>query len=123
MFKEDHVRSVLNWSVPRINTLDDLVTNDFLFLWTVPPSTASAVTRDQYDTIDKLKLTLLSVNEEYSRDDISRLLKNFANENGIDFKFFMQQLRHILSGLKVRMHAPYFAWICCYAYYCVNNMS
>ena len=102
MFEADHVKSVLNWSVPRINTLGDLVTNDFLFLWTVPPSKVRGITRDQYETIDKLKFALSNVTGEYTRDDISQLLKNFATENHVDFKNFMQELRHILSGLKVR---------------------
>ncbi|XP_044751194.1 probable glutamate--tRNA ligase, mitochondrial isoform X2 [Coccinella septempunctata] len=94
---EDHIRSILHWSVNRITKLSDLLKNDMLFLWTMPKS--CKLKEHDINSITEL-LKELEVQDEFSREKLAKFLKKFADQQNIKYSMFMKTLRSVLSGLK-----------------------
>ncbi|XP_055550070.1 probable glutamate--tRNA ligase, mitochondrial [Wyeomyia smithii] len=96
---EKHVREVLEWSITRIGSLQDLVKGKLSFLWVLPQRSKDAI-------IDADILKVLAKNfatetdVPFTKAYISDFLKAFAKRNQIAFDQFMKSLRGSLSGLR-----------------------
>lgn len=94
---EDHIKSVLLWSQKRISRLSDLVGEKLAFLWLRPNlDHLNIQTPDVFVDL----IMLLSGAEEFKKESLAKLLRNFANNHNVPFKNFMKDMRFILSGLK-----------------------
>nr|XP_029716623.1 probable glutamate--tRNA ligase, mitochondrial [Aedes albopictus] len=96
---EKHVREVLEWSVTRIDTLQDLVKGKLSFLWVLPKSS-----KDKTIDSDVLKVLAQNLASEeetaFTKAELSIFLKAFAERNHLVFEQLMKSLRSCLSGLK-----------------------
>lgn len=92
---DDHIKTVLNWAVSRITTIEDLVTNKFGFLWIL--STNEDIKLDK-KLLDKLINNLQSI-ETFDQNSIKENLKLFSKDNNMKFPELMKMLRTVLSGL------------------------
>ncbi|XP_058448482.1 probable glutamate--tRNA ligase, mitochondrial [Malaya genurostris] len=96
---EKHVRDVLEWSITRIDSLQDLVKGKLSFLWVLPRR--SKDTSVDSGTLEVLAKNLASEDDiEFTKAEISGFLKAFAERNRIAFDLLMKSLRNCLSGLK-----------------------
>ncbi|XP_058823341.1 probable glutamate--tRNA ligase, mitochondrial [Topomyia yanbarensis] len=96
---EKHVRDVLEWSVTRIDALQDLVKGKLSFIWVLPQRSKDASVDN--DTLKVLAKNLGSEEDiEFTKAEISVFLKAFAERNRIAFELLMKSLRNCLSGLK-----------------------
>lgn len=96
---DDYVANILKWCVNRVDRLEDLVSNQLLFLW-VSPGTASDASKDKLLIAEKLK-GAIQTNDNFTKEALKGFLKAFAQENQVHFSVCMKLLRSILSGLKV----------------------
>lgn len=92
----EHIKTILKWSLPRIESIYDLVGVKNAFLWILPQlSKSEAITNETIDALaDKLE------QENFTRDNLHKFLKEFSSKNKLPFGSFMKGLRGILSGLK-----------------------
>ncbi|XP_050089053.1 probable glutamate--tRNA ligase, mitochondrial [Anopheles aquasalis] len=102
----EHVRDVLSWSLPRIDSLHDLVRGKLSFLWILPKPTKEKI-------VDTDILALLAKNlstetdvPEFSKAELSRFIKTFAERNHLAFEKLMKALRAGLSGLQEGPSVP-----------------
>ncbi|XP_055687029.1 probable glutamate--tRNA ligase, mitochondrial [Lutzomyia longipalpis] len=94
----DHIRTVLQWASStsnRLTTLNQLVEGNLAFLWIVPKLTKTELTPQ---ILDELITRLES--ENFTRENLQSLLKEFSTRNNLTFGNFMRSLRTMLSGLK-----------------------
>uniref|UniRef100_A0A8D8CC25 Nondiscriminating glutamyl-tRNA synthetase EARS2, mitochondrial n=2 Tax=Culex pipiens TaxID=7175 RepID=A0A8D8CC25_CULPI len=95
---EKHVRAVLDWSVTRIDAIQDLVKGKLSFLWVLPKGA-----RDRNVDGDTLAVLAKNLAAEwvptFTKADLSRFLKAFAERNQLAFDVLMKSLRSCLSGL------------------------
>lgn len=95
----DHIRSILKWSVNRIYTLSDLLEKDLLFLWMKPNMKKLNISWEA-DELEKLCVAIEGHKNEFNREHINMVMKQFASDNNVDYGMLMKNLRTILSGLK-----------------------
>lgn len=103
---DDYIKLVLHWSVNRITHSNDLLDDNFAFLWTMP-IIDDVPTKEQIVCIKDVMNVLEEVEE---RDDVIKLTKSNFNmrlkllckEKSFKFNELMKLLRMILSGLKVK---------------------
>ncbi|KAJ8969826.1 hypothetical protein NQ317_019533 [Molorchus minor] len=94
---EEHIKNILHWASNRIEKLDDLLSKNLEFIWTIP----KAQDIKNYDaSLFELLRTKLKSQDEFSIDRVSTLLKAFCMENEVKYSNFMKTLRSVLSGLK-----------------------
>ncbi|XP_059612194.1 probable glutamate--tRNA ligase, mitochondrial [Phlebotomus argentipes] len=92
---DEHIQTVLKWASNRLTSLNELVEGKLAFLWIVPQLKASELTPQILDElIEKLE------SENFTRDNLQSLLKDFSSKNNLTFSNFMGSLRALLSGLK-----------------------
>ncbi|XP_043288445.1 probable glutamate--tRNA ligase, mitochondrial isoform X2 [Venturia canescens] len=96
---EAHIISTLKWARNRINKLDDLVTRDLAFLWTVPTNLPIKQDPQCLDTV-KLVCEKLDEVEIFEKEYLSNFLREIAKKNGAPFGKFMKVLRALLTGLE-----------------------
>ncbi|XP_014279466.1 nondiscriminating glutamyl-tRNA synthetase EARS2, mitochondrial isoform X2 [Halyomorpha halys] len=94
---DEHVKSILLWSLPRIHYLNDLVSKNMEFLW-VRPNLKNIKTDLDPAILNMLESELVLI--DFSKEKIQHLLKLFSKENNIVFRDLMGFLRMSLSGLK-----------------------
>ncbi|KAL4707165.1 hypothetical protein ACJJTC_018900 [Scirpophaga incertulas] len=91
---EDHVKTVLNWAVSRITTVEELVSPKYGFLWILPSG--------DHD-VDRELLIKLTENlkglDSFDQDILKKFLKEFSSRNRVKFPVLMKMLRSVLSGL------------------------
>ncbi|XP_017773834.1 PREDICTED: probable glutamate--tRNA ligase, mitochondrial [Nicrophorus vespilloides] len=98
--RDEHIETILKWSINRIDRLTDLVSRDLMFLWVTPElKHLHSVDEKQRNAIEKLNASFEN-NWKAEKQEVNNYLKDFAKENGIAFSNFMKLLRTILSGLK-----------------------
>lgn len=118
---DDHIKKVLDWSLNRIVNLNQLVEEKFSFLWILPGKSKHNLSKGKNgvfvcdflslihsgaDTLEKLVKTLTSV-ENFEKQDLNSILKNFSLNENVKFTELMQSIRMILSGLKVISFVSY----------------
>ncbi|CAH1398900.1 unnamed protein product [Nezara viridula] len=94
---DEHIKSVLLWSLPRIHYLNDLVSKNLEFLW-IRPNFKNIKADFDPAILNKLENELVHI--DFSKENIQHMLKLFSKENGIVFRDMMGFLRMSLSGLK-----------------------
>ncbi|XP_072391401.1 nondiscriminating glutamyl-tRNA synthetase EARS2, mitochondrial [Diabrotica undecimpunctata] len=94
---DEQIKDILCWSAPRINQLSDLVSNKFKFVWFIP--THTTVINNEVEILTLFKSKLENQND-LKMDEVTGVLKEFCQDNGVKYGEFMQMLRHVLSGLK-----------------------
>lgn len=114
---DDHILSVLKWSVRRIHRLDELTEGELSFLWVLPK-----ITKDREIELNEGKQTHLLIfiyhtdlqlyteiieslvaelkDENFTKQNLQVILKEFSTERNLTFANFMKNLRTMLSGLK-----------------------
>ncbi|KAJ0181457.1 hypothetical protein K1T71_003542 [Dendrolimus kikuchii] len=92
---ENHVKSVLNWSVTRIARLDELVTNKYGFLWILPSKKSIEIDKNLFNKLLQFLGNMKSFDENYLKEH----LRSFSAENDVKFPALMKMLRSALSGL------------------------
>lgn len=96
----DYLKMILNWSLPRITTLKDLLSKDFIFLW-VKPELNDTPTNEQINYIAEVIKLLRNDDTSINKTDVNNKLKVLCEEKSFKFSSLMKLLRKILSGLKV----------------------
>lgn len=96
-YDDAYIRNILEWSVPRINKLSDLVSSNLEFVWFLPTDTD--INDSEMETVKRLKERLESVTD-LTKEGVNTMLKEFCKENGVKFGSFMKMLRYVLSGLQ-----------------------
>lgn len=92
---EQHIRNVLHWSVPRLESLQQLVEGNLSFLWILPKIQDDNL---KSEWIEKLVTAL--ENNDFDKTHLRDLLREFSKENDLKFPKFMTSLRLILGGIK-----------------------
>lgn len=95
---EEHVRKVLKWGANRVSTLKELVEGKLSFLWVLPKMAKQDLELNS-EIIDSL-LEKLEHDENFSKNHLNLVLKDFSKSNDLTFSNFMKHLRTMLSGLK-----------------------
>ncbi|XP_030371819.1 probable glutamate--tRNA ligase, mitochondrial [Scaptodrosophila lebanonensis] len=93
---ESHIVSVLNWASQRLYLLPDLVSSKLSFLWVKP---TDCVLENLSNKQLQHLLTELDSVEQYDKDELNTVLKNFAKTQQLKFPLLMKTLRSALSGL------------------------
>ncbi|XP_058061709.1 probable glutamate--tRNA ligase, mitochondrial isoform X1 [Anopheles bellator] len=102
----EHVREVLTWSLPRIDSLNDLVRGKLSFLWVLPkPSKEKLIDTDILALLAKNLSTETDV-PDFCKAELSRFIKAFAERNHLAFEQLMKALRTGLSGLQEGPSVP-----------------
>ncbi|KAJ8735100.1 hypothetical protein PYW08_014350 [Mythimna loreyi] len=91
---EDHVKSVLNWSVSRISRIEELSSKKYGFLWILPKNTSQV---DQ-ELLKKLVENLEGL-EKFNESSLKENLRSFSANNNVKFPALMKMLRSVISGL------------------------
>ncbi|XP_013104002.2 probable glutamate--tRNA ligase, mitochondrial isoform X2 [Stomoxys calcitrans] len=91
-----HILNILKWSSKRLTFIKDLTAPKLSFLWVKPTSyKIEAITKEQMGTlIESLE------KEEFEKDHLNSVLKNYCQQNNVKFPTLMKCLRSALSGLK-----------------------
>lgn len=79
-----------------------------LFLWAVPKS--YNLQKSDINLIVEL-LQKLQIQDEFSKENLSKFLKEFADKHNIKYSIFMKMLRSLLSGLKVIFEWIFFLYL------------
>ncbi|GAB0093048.1 Glutamyl-tRNA synthetase [Sergentomyia squamirostris] len=91
----EHIRTVLKWASSRLTSLSELVEGKLAFLWILPKLQKVEITPEILeDLVTKLE------DENFTRENLQSLLKEFSSEKNLTFSNFMRSLRTMLSGLK-----------------------
>jgi len=91
----NHIEKVINWCSNRITKLQDLLKDDFAFLWIKPNKSVGIDINEE--KLDQLIIVLENV--RFEKEKIYEALKQFSKENDIKFPKFMRMLRTGLTGL------------------------
>lgn len=103
--RDEEIRKFLNASLMRINTLNDLLTDDYAFIWALPKLSFS---KEQYlaegwnlegilkDVIDVLE----SISDINEADAFLARMKQLAESNKVNYSQLMQFLRKSLTDRK-----------------------
>lgn len=96
---ENHLNNILRWSVNRITNINELIHENYKFIWLKPSE--SAIKSMDYDTdiVIKLRHNLINI-DEFTIDNLGTELKEFSKSNNIVYSNLMKMLRNIISGLK-----------------------
>lgn len=114
---DNHILSVLKWSYKRISRVNELAEEKLSFLWVLPTIAKDkeipidAGEKDAQKIMKKLKNFFFSLDiidslvedlkdENFTRQNLQQLLKEFSSEKNLTFANFMKNLRSTLSGLK-----------------------
>lgn len=94
---DQHIRSVLNWcvSTERLQSLQQLVEGELSFLWVLPKIQSENI---QSEWVEKLVTALEK--GDFSKQQLSELLREFSKENNLKFPKFMASVRTMLAGIK-----------------------
>lgn len=115
----DHIKKVLEWTLNHIHNLNQLVEENFAFLWVLPSKSNHNLSKGNFefamfiiyktkyvnliaDTLERL-IKMLTDENTFDKKHIKLILKDFSKNENIEFKEFMQSLRMILSGKNVKM--------------------
>ncbi|XP_050545802.1 probable glutamate--tRNA ligase, mitochondrial isoform X2 [Daktulosphaira vitifoliae] len=96
---DSYLEKILKWSVNRISNINQLINDNYKFIW-IKPSEASIKTMNfDKDLIMKLIQNLQNV-ENFNAKQLGNILQEFSKSNNIVYSNFMKTLRNIISGLK-----------------------
>ncbi|XP_040151005.1 probable glutamate--tRNA ligase, mitochondrial [Anopheles arabiensis] len=102
----EHVRDVLSWSLPRIDSLQDLVKSKLSFLWVLPKPTKQQIIDADILAVLAKNLAAEAEVPEFNKSELSRFIKSFAERNHVAFEKLMKALRSGLSGLQEGPSVP-----------------
>jgi len=88
------ILSILEWAKDRISTLNDIVSEDLLFLWHLPSHSQNLESADSAVVAETVKI----LEDEMEAKSIMKMLKNLSKEKGIKFPVLMRDLRILLTG-------------------------
>lgn len=119
---EEHILNILKWAVNRVSSVNELVEGKLSFLWILPKLTdeKTEVTPGAFNFLFLisyfLKFTLTNFvfyfpeiidslvdqleDENFSKQNLNRILKEFSSSKNLTFSNFMKNLRTMISGLK-----------------------
>ncbi|XP_069103547.1 nondiscriminating glutamyl-tRNA synthetase EARS2, mitochondrial-like [Argopecten irradians] len=104
IFNEDHLRSLLKWALPeeRITRPEDLLGEQFIFLWEVPDknniSTFLQQTGIDNDILLNIGLEIVNTVDKFEAEEINTALIKKAKSLKISPKKLMPVLRFVLSS-------------------------
>ena len=94
--------STLTWAQNRISKLNDLINDDFKFLWVKPIIKGNVEDLECLKVVETLSKSLENIDhDKFCKDSLKTYLKEFASNNNVPFSDLMKTLRSLLSGLKV----------------------
>ncbi|XP_050421432.1 probable glutamate--tRNA ligase, mitochondrial [Adelges cooleyi] len=96
---ESHLENILLWSVERITNINELVNENFKFIWMKPSESSLQTMNYDKELIMQLKEHLLNM-DSFDVDNLGETLHKFSKSNNIIYSKFMKTLRNIISGLK-----------------------
>ncbi|KAI9586922.1 probable glutamate--tRNA ligase, mitochondrial isoform X1 [Glossina fuscipes] len=98
-----HIKNVLQWSSQRLTSLQDLTSPQLSFLWIKPSVFHSKELKEVHNSellLDQLmELHNMLKSADFTKENLKKLLKNFAKQKNVKFPLFMKVLRTSLSGL------------------------
>jgi len=97
---ENHLNEILLWSNQRITNINELINDNYKFIWIKPSESALKSMDYDRNIIIKLKNHLTYI-DDFTIDNLRLELKEFSKSNNIMYSNFMKILRNIISGLKV----------------------
>uniref|UniRef100_A0A1A9W3A8 Nondiscriminating glutamyl-tRNA synthetase EARS2, mitochondrial n=1 Tax=Glossina brevipalpis TaxID=37001 RepID=A0A1A9W3A8_9MUSC len=90
-----HIKNILQWSSQRLTFLQDLTSPQLSFLWIKPNACYSnELNKEQSMTLHS---NLMSC--DFTKENLNKVLKDFAKQENIKFPLLMKALRAALSGL------------------------
>ncbi|CAO1395276.1 unnamed protein product [Diamesa hyperborea] len=94
---EEHILNVLKWGAKRVTSINELVEGKLSFLWVLP-----ILKKDEADLNAELIDSLVEElkDENFSKQNLQLILKDFSSSQNLTFSKFMKNLRTMLSGLK-----------------------
>ncbi|CAG9858303.1 unnamed protein product [Phyllotreta striolata] len=95
-YDDEHIKSILKWAIPRINTLSELTSKNLEFVWFLPSN--MEIKESNIEIISSFVRYLES--EDLNNDRLSGILKEFCKKHDVPFGSFMKTVRYALSGLK-----------------------
>lgn len=95
---DEHIKSILRWSLTRINKLNDLVSKDMAFLWVMPEVEKDKIEEREIQVIKKLSDDFDKI--RMREEDLGKVLRAFAKDKEYPYSKLMKLLRTVLSGLK-----------------------
>ncbi|XP_033760961.1 probable glutamate--tRNA ligase, mitochondrial [Pecten maximus] len=101
IFNEDHIGSLLKWALPeRITRPEDLLGEQFIFLWEVPDKTDIATflqkTGEDSHMFINVGLEIVDTVEQFEAESINAALNKKAKSLKISLKKLMPILRYVL---------------------------
>lgn len=93
----DTVEKHLVWAQDRINKLEDLVSEDMMFLWHRPTKHNNNIVFDK-EIVDKIVLIFSNHEKETCNKQLMSELKRLSQSTGLKFPAFMKELRVLLTG-------------------------
>ena len=106
---DDVIDKHLTWAVKeRISVLDDLLAQNYAFLWSLPSEdnfrNLSAIC--DHMTVSEIVTETVSMvkgipEEGFTEEKLTDKLRTFAKENNLKFPKLMKLMRTVISGLKV----------------------
>ncbi|CAI6351990.1 unnamed protein product [Macrosiphum euphorbiae] len=96
---ENHLNKILKWSINRITNINELIHENYKFIWLKPSESAIKSMDYDIDIVIKLKHHLINI-DDFTIDNLGTVLKEFSKSNNIVYSNLMKMLRNIISGLK-----------------------
>lgn len=92
--EDANIKNILRWSVDRLSYLDDIISEQFEFLWTEKNTvhTTELTEKQITDLVQKLE------GIQFSKENIIPILTSYAERAQIKFSVLMKNLRTALSG-------------------------
>lgn len=105
MTETSYIRGILTWAIDRITKVSDLISKDFMFLW-IMPNYDNDLGVEHQQILSKTYRILINEAKlnDWSKDNISDVLRTTAKEIDFPYNRLMKLLRNVLSGLKVSLY-------------------
>lgn len=100
LLDDNYIKSILKWSTSRINKLQDLLSNNLLFLW-ISPVPENNLNNNQLNVVKAVSSALKNNQSDVNREELRNIFKELAAEENIPFSDLMKLIRNVVSGLKV----------------------
>ncbi|CAD5118746.1 DgyrCDS7423 [Dimorphilus gyrociliatus] len=100
---DKYIGKILDWAKERITNINSLVSSEFLFLWSLPPTipvdlSSQAAKKAIKDTLESI--SKLEDNKELDTVTLVKVLKTTSKLNNLKYPQYMKLLRSSLTGLK-----------------------
>lgn len=99
----EYLEKVLRWCPSRVNRLNDLLSPEMAYLWSLPiPSMKMTHSHEELERFLE-ELAKILRNPDSHLENLSSFIKNYATQNNLKFKFLMKDIRLLFCGSEVNI--------------------